>query len=247
MSDEVFEVRCIVGKRLVGGLPYQLPTVEYLVMWEGYGPEDNTWEPLANLDNCMARVRRFERLTQLPAWAAASQPEDDSDEDDSDAETDVEEEELVQPMPLRRPAGPPAKATPVRRRAVPAAETDAEEVLAMPLRHPAGPPTKTVAQPVQAKATPVRRRAVPAPAPPALPAKRGRPPAKAAVDHASSYDDEPLSDEPPFFLGSDDDERLAVTRTMGKRMNHPIKHANPVRRGTVAPPAKRRRPLDWAA
>ena len=33
--------------------------LEYSVKWEGYGHEDNQWEPVEHLTNCTVRVREF--------------------------------------------------------------------------------------------------------------------------------------------------------------------------------------------
>ena len=45
MSDEEeYEVESICQKRITKG------KVEYLVKWKGWSHEDNTWEPIANLD-----------------------------------------------------------------------------------------------------------------------------------------------------------------------------------------------------
>ena len=45
MSDgEEFVVDRILDKRLKNG------KTEYLIAWKGFGPEENTWEPKANMD-----------------------------------------------------------------------------------------------------------------------------------------------------------------------------------------------------
>ena len=36
--------------------------LQYLVSWEGYGPEENLWEPAANLENAPDAVEQFHRL-----------------------------------------------------------------------------------------------------------------------------------------------------------------------------------------
>ena len=51
-----YHVQEIVGKRTS-----ELGVVEYHVRWRGYGPEENTWEPVDNLD-APERVRAFELL-----------------------------------------------------------------------------------------------------------------------------------------------------------------------------------------
>lgn len=48
-----YEVSEILDYKLVGKTPY------YLVSWIGYGPSDNTWEPLENLTNCSDLVKSF--------------------------------------------------------------------------------------------------------------------------------------------------------------------------------------------
>ena len=40
--------------------------MEYLVHWEGYGTEEDTWEPKANLA-CSAMVGDFERISDTSA------------------------------------------------------------------------------------------------------------------------------------------------------------------------------------
>jgi hypothetical protein len=50
---EEYEVREILDQRGVG------LRAEYLVRWEGYGPEDDTWEPLRNLENTKGALRAF--------------------------------------------------------------------------------------------------------------------------------------------------------------------------------------------
>ena len=59
MSDhEEYEVETIVGKRREKG------EVQYLVKWKGWNrPQDNTWEPLRNLD-CKDLVEDFETKNQ---------------------------------------------------------------------------------------------------------------------------------------------------------------------------------------
>ena len=45
MSDgEEFVVDRILDKRIKNG------KTEYLISWKGFGPEENTWEPKANMD-----------------------------------------------------------------------------------------------------------------------------------------------------------------------------------------------------
>ena len=57
--------------------------IEYFVSWEGYGPEENTWEPPGNLVNAQEAVADFHRrypdrvkphtLGKIPTSAASTQ------------------------------------------------------------------------------------------------------------------------------------------------------------------------------
>lgn len=40
---------------------------EYLVAWEGYGDEDNTWEPYENLMHCTLKLKEFHDRLKLRA------------------------------------------------------------------------------------------------------------------------------------------------------------------------------------
>jgi hypothetical protein len=49
-----YEVAKVVGKRNME------TSIEYLVRWKNYGPEDDTWEPVAGLSKARKVVRDFE-------------------------------------------------------------------------------------------------------------------------------------------------------------------------------------------
>merc|ERR1712062_695935 len=54
MSDgEEFVVDRILDKRIKNG------KTEYLISWKGFGPEENTWEPKANMD-CPEMIKEFD-------------------------------------------------------------------------------------------------------------------------------------------------------------------------------------------
>ena len=52
-GEEEWQVEQILEERIRDGRR------EYLVKWEGYASEDNTWEPLENLDHCKTLLNQF--------------------------------------------------------------------------------------------------------------------------------------------------------------------------------------------
>jgi hypothetical protein len=57
-GDIQWEVRVVLDSRLHG----RWKKLQYLISWEGYGPEENSWEPVENLQNASNAVKDFHRL-----------------------------------------------------------------------------------------------------------------------------------------------------------------------------------------
>lgn len=54
-QGEEYEVEQIINSHWVG----RPKRFEYLVKWVGYGPANNTWEPIANVANAQELVKEF--------------------------------------------------------------------------------------------------------------------------------------------------------------------------------------------
>lgn len=54
MENDEFVVDKIVGHRVYMGKS------QYLVRWEGFPSDDDTWEPIENLRHCLNLIRQFE-------------------------------------------------------------------------------------------------------------------------------------------------------------------------------------------
>jgi hypothetical protein len=61
--------------------------MEYLIKWEGYAAEHNTWEPRSNLLTCDSLLRAYHKAQGLPLPQGVGE-ESDSDSDDSMSEVD---------------------------------------------------------------------------------------------------------------------------------------------------------------
>jgi len=61
-EDEEYEVEAVLDSRLASG------KLEYLVKWENYGPEDNSWEPASHLRKSSQITKQFhQRNPDRPA------------------------------------------------------------------------------------------------------------------------------------------------------------------------------------
>jgi hypothetical protein len=54
-NEQEYEVEDILDVKKVRG------RFKYLVSWRGFGPEENTWEPVSNLENCMETLLEFHK------------------------------------------------------------------------------------------------------------------------------------------------------------------------------------------
>ena len=57
-GDIKWKVHEVLDSRIFG----RGKRLQYLVSWEGYGPEENSWEPAANLENAPDAIEQFHRL-----------------------------------------------------------------------------------------------------------------------------------------------------------------------------------------
>jgi len=68
-GEEEFEVRSILDSKKEHG------RLLYLVDWEGYGPEERTWEPAAHMKHAPEAVANFHRRNpQRPMFKSANRP-----------------------------------------------------------------------------------------------------------------------------------------------------------------------------
>ena len=52
-SEDEYEVEKILNYKQVSGRPY------YLMKWKGYDTSENTWEPIAHLNECHQKVNQY--------------------------------------------------------------------------------------------------------------------------------------------------------------------------------------------
>jgi hypothetical protein len=77
-KDEEYEVESIIGKRRKknsGNLVFSsLGSVEYRVLWKGWGKDQATWEPEENLENVQEMVDEFNRKLEGRSKSQGNSP-----------------------------------------------------------------------------------------------------------------------------------------------------------------------------
>ncbi|XP_048425983.1 DNA (cytosine-5)-methyltransferase CMT3 isoform X2 [Pyrus x bretschneideri] len=69
-DSEVFEVDCVVGVCFGDPKKNEKKGIYFKIHWKGYGPEEDTWEPMNELEHCKKAIKGFitegYRLKKLP-------------------------------------------------------------------------------------------------------------------------------------------------------------------------------------
>ncbi|KAJ2702700.1 hypothetical protein FB645_004187 [Coemansia sp. IMI 203386] len=63
-GGDIYTVEAVVDDRIIGGQKY------YLLKWEGYGSEENTWEPVDDNFQCMDLANDYERRKKMKTFGA---------------------------------------------------------------------------------------------------------------------------------------------------------------------------------
>ncbi|KAJ2887463.1 hypothetical protein FB639_001296 [Coemansia asiatica] len=63
-EDGIYTVQAVVDDRIIGGQKF------YRIRWKGYGPEDDTWEPVNEDFQCMELANEYERRKKIKSMGS---------------------------------------------------------------------------------------------------------------------------------------------------------------------------------